>query len=339
MQPPGNEPNYTVMVVPEKGARVQRFVLSSLHVVALSQLSRLNGPQLRRLAWITGGLAFVLFGTGIGMAFRYFQVVGRAFENTELREENLELKAQLAAINEKLAHINKTVERVKSLNQNLQNISQLKDLGGGLALDQHEPDRREDVDPAQLGDNLDRLAAEVQSQEDTLRALTGYFEDQQALLASAPSIWPARGWVTSDFGYRLDPYTADRKLHAGLDIANAAGTPIVAPADGTVVYAATESGYGNVLVLDHGNGVKTRYGHLQKIDVRVGDRVRRGALVASLGNSGRSTGPHLHYEVRVHGEPENPRKFILEQQEPGATRAGLLSAGERGARGAMGGTD
>src|SRR5207244_2411032 len=126
---------------------------------------------------------------------------------------------------------------------------------------------------------------------DTLKALTGYFEDRKALLASAPSIWPVRGWVTSDFGFRLDPYTAERRLHAGLDIANAAGTPVAAPADGTVVYAAQESGYGNVVVIDHGSGLKTRYGHLSKINVHLGDHVTRGQTIAAVGNSGRSTGP------------------------------------------------
>jgi murein DD-endopeptidase MepM/ murein hydrolase activator NlpD len=118
--------------------------------------------------------------------------------------------------------------------------------------------------------------------------------------------------VTSDFGHRLDPYTADRVMHKGLDIAVPYGTTVVAPADGTVVFASTEGGYGNVLVIDHGYGIKTRFGHLSGILVKAGEKVRRGDKVALSGNTGRSTGPHLHYEVRVNGMPENPRKFILE---------------------------
>jgi murein DD-endopeptidase MepM/ murein hydrolase activator NlpD len=146
--------------------------------------------------------------------------------------------------------------------------------------------------------------------------------------------------VTSDFGFRLDPFTAERKSHEGLDIANAAGTGVVAPADGVVVYAAAENGYGNVLVLDHGFGIKTRYGHLSKIEVRLGDRIKRGQLIASIGNTGRSTGPHLHYEVRVNGVPENPRKFILETDEPAdPLHDGFKSASARGSHGAMGGGD
>ncbi len=161
--------------------------------------------------------------------------------------------------------------------------------------------------------SLDDLDKKVKVQEQEARALKSYFEDQQALLASAPSIWPVRGWVTSDFSVRLDPYTGERVMHEGLDVAASLGTPVRAPADGTVVFNGIEGGYGHVLVLDHGYGLKTRYGHLSRIDVKVGEKVRRGQLMAAVGNSGRSTGPHLHYEVRVNGVADNPRKFILEE--------------------------
>jgi murein DD-endopeptidase MepM/ murein hydrolase activator NlpD len=118
--------------------------------------------------------------------------------------------------------------------------------------------------------------------------------------------------VTSDFGTRIDPYTAERKMHQGMDIATPHGQTVYTPSDGTVVFIGLEGGYGKVLVIDHGYGVKTRYGHLSEITVHLGDRVKRGDKVAQVGNTGRSTGPHLHYEVRVNGIPENPRKFILE---------------------------
>jgi hypothetical protein len=160
---------------------------------------------------------------------------------------------------------------------------------------------------------LDQLDKKVKAQEQESRELKSYFEDQQALLASAPSIWPVRGWVTSDFSVRLDPFTGERTIHEGLDIATGLGTPVRAPADGTVVFAGVEGGYGHVLVLDHGYGLKTRFGHLSRIDVKIGDKVHRGDPVAAVGNTGRSTGPHLHYEVRVNGIPDNPRKFILEE--------------------------
>jgi murein DD-endopeptidase MepM/ murein hydrolase activator NlpD len=159
---------------------------------------------------------------------------------------------------------------------------------------------------------LDTLAGVAALQEQSLSALQGYFERQRSLLASSPSTWPARGWVTSDFGARMDPITAERVMHQGLDIAAPHGHPVTSPSDGTVVFAGVEPGYGKVITVDHGYGVKTRYGHLSEIAVKSGERVRRGARLGAVGNTGRSTGPHLHYEVRVNGIPENPRKFILE---------------------------
>jgi len=334
------DPTYTVLVVPEHGASVTRLRVTGLHVMLLSRLAGLGPERLRRLARIGGSVLFVLASAAVGMTLHYLSVVGRASDNTALREENLELKQQLAGLQEKTAHINEQLARVKHLAANLQNISRLNDpdrkLASAPGFEGEERDPRREPDPKEIAQNLSQLDAEAQSQENSLRALTGYFEDRQALLASAPSIWPVRGWVTSDFGFRLDPYTSDRTQHQGLDIANATGTPVVAPADGTVVFSNRESGYGNVLVLDHGNGIKTRYGHLNEFKVRAGDRVRRGTLVATVGNTGRATGPHLHYEVRVNGLPENPRKFILETGEPGDPHAGDLSvpaAAERGVGG------
>lgn len=337
---PDHDQAYTVLLVPEKGARVNRLVLSGWHVLVLQQLARFPLNTFRVRVAAAGALA-VIAGV-VGMTWEYFALSGRVHENSALREENLELKAKLTTIQEKIGHVNEVLSRTKHLYANLQNISQLSDPDRKLAIaaEGGEEDPRDTVDPVRLSDQLDQLGAEAQSQEEALQALTGYFEDRKALLASAPAIWPVRGWVTSDFGFRLDPYTAQRKSHEGLDIANAPGTPVVAPADGTVVYAAVESGYGNVLVLDHGFGIKTRYGHLAKIDVHLGDRVKRGQFVAAVGNTGRSTGPHLHYEVRVNGVPENPRKFILETDEPDdPSHGGFKATGERGFKGAMGGGD
>jgi murein DD-endopeptidase MepM/ murein hydrolase activator NlpD len=163
-----------------------------------------------------------------------------------------------------------------------------------------------------LGDRIDSLVGEAEKNERSLAELQRYFEDQKSLLASTPSIWPARGWVTSDFGARLDPNTAKRVKHNRMDITNPHGAPVIAPADGVVVFAGVEGAYGKVVVLDHGFGLKTRYGHLSEFHVERGERISRGQEIGAIGNTGRSTGPHLHYEVRVNGISQNPRKFILE---------------------------
>jgi murein DD-endopeptidase MepM/ murein hydrolase activator NlpD len=225
-------------------------------------------------------------------------------------------------VQEKVAHISATLDRVERFDAKLRTaVTQLQDPERNLAIGPvGKPDEPGIPGPAPAAqENLSALPArlatletEASRQEGSLRELQEYFDDQKSLLASTPSLWPARGWVTSDFGVRLDPYTAERMMHRGLDIATTQGQPVHSPSDGTVVFAGTEGGYGKVLVIDHGYGVKTRYGHLSEIFVRLGERVKRGARVAAVGNTGRSTGPHLHYEVRVNGIPENPRKFILE---------------------------
>jgi murein DD-endopeptidase MepM/ murein hydrolase activator NlpD len=242
------------------------------------------------------------------------------------------LRAQLKSIRERVDHIASTLDRVEQFDQKLRSLTLLSDPKRNLAMgptevdpstklpgtgDKQKPHLNSSDSPHALSMRLDKLTAEAVRQEETLQDLQAYFQEKDQLLASAPSLWPARGWVTSDFGTRLDPYTAVRVMHSGLDIANDFGTEVIAPADGTVVYAANEGGgYGNVLVIDHGYGIKTRYGHLSKILVKPGERIRRGQQVAAMGNTGRSTGPHLHYEVRVNGLPQNPLNFIYEEQGP-----------------------
>ena len=123
--------------------------------------------------------------------------------------------------------------------------------------------------------------------------------------------------VTSDFGHRLDPYTADRVMHKGLDIAVPYGTTVVAPADGTVVFASTEGGYGNVLQIDHGNGIVTVYGHLSRFaSSREGAHVERGDTIGYVGMTGLATGPHLHFEFRVNGQYVDPQKLKLPDALP-----------------------
>ncbi len=137
-------------------------------------------------------------------------------------------------------------------------------------------------------------------------------DDKRVRLESMPSVWPARGWLTSRFGPRVSPFTGRAQHHAGLDIAAAKGTPITAPARGRVAYVGRKGPLGNALVIDHGFGVRTVYGHNDKVHVAVGQTVERGDVVAAIGNSGRSTGPHLHYVVEVNGKPKDPLDYIFD---------------------------
>jgi murein DD-endopeptidase MepM/ murein hydrolase activator NlpD len=301
------KPSFTLIVVPDNDSKVRRY--------------RVQPEVLKRLA-VAGAVAVGL----LILAFlHHLDVSRRAAENEVLREENLALRNQLKAVRERIDHIAVTLDRVERFDQKLRSLTLLSDPQRALtpmgpqdgamkaAVAGTSPGTGSAAEANRnLGAKLDRLTSEAVRQEQSLQELQTYFQDQKSLLASTPAIWPTRGWVTSDFGARLDPLTADRAMHAGLDIAAPPGKEVLAPADGTVVFSGTEGAYGNVLVVDHGYGLKTRYGHLQKLLVRAGERIRRGQQIATVGTTGRSTGPHLHYEVRVNGLPENPRKFILE---------------------------
>lgn len=129
-------------------------------------------------------------------------------------------------------------------------------------------------------------------------------------LAAAPSIWPVEGRISGPFGSRLDPFNGEGAFHRGVDISAGYGRPIVAPADGVVTYADFQSGYGRLVVIEHGHGIITRYGHLSAFAVADGQHVERGEVIGYIGLSGRSTGPHLHYEVWVRGTPVNPYKYL-----------------------------
>ena len=137
-------------------------------------------------------------------------------------------------------------------------------------------------------------------------------QDQKDFLNSTPTLKPSNGEYSSGFGVQRSIFTDRKMMHEGVDIANHIGTPIYAPAAGIVSYASARAGYGNLLTIDHGYGIQTQYGHVSKMFVHTGERVRRGEKIAAIGNAGRSTGPHLHYEVRINGVPFDPRPYILE---------------------------
>lgn len=146
------------------------------------------------------------------------------------------------------------------------------------------------------------------------RDITILFEriaSKRDLLAATPSIRPTGGWVSSGFGYRKDPFTGRSRLHKGMDFAANRGTPIYAPAAGVVSFAGREGGYGKIVSIDHGYGIVTRYAHNSRLHVKTGQRVKRWDKISEVGSTGRSSGPHLHYEVRVNGVPVDPEKYIL----------------------------
>ncbi|MDY6793622.1 MAG: M23 family metallopeptidase [Thermodesulfobacteriota bacterium] len=163
----------------------------------------------------------------------------------------------------------------------------------------------------EMHEQINQLDLAAANQNNGFESLFKYIKEQQNILASTPAIRPATGWTTSRFGYRISPFTGRREFHKGFDIANRKGTPIIATANGTVTFASKKGAYGNTVVIDHGHGMVTRYAHTHKILVKRNDKVKRGDTIALVGSTGRSTGPHVHYEVHLNGIPVNPEKYIL----------------------------
>lgn len=145
-----------------------------------------------------------------------------------------------------------------------------------------------------------------------VESLTTALFDQRDYMNSLPTLKPTNGWYTSGFGVRSSPFTGKSTMHEGLDLANHIGSTIVAAASGIVTYAGPRPGYGNLVTVNHGYGIQTQYGHISRAYVKVGEKIKRGQKVAAVGNTGRSTGPHVHYEVRVNGIPMDPYFYILE---------------------------
>jgi Peptidase family M23 len=176
-------------------------------------------------------------------------------------------------------------------------------VGGGTA-------STEEVAPTSPIGELDRLTETVMREGESLRALDRVMTRAGKVLTGLPSRWPIRGAVNSEFGNRQDPWTKAPEFHAGLDIQADSGTAVRAPAAGTVVVAGRYAEYGNAVIIDHGQDIKTLYGHLSKFVATPGQTVERGTVIAYSGNTGRSSGPHLHYEILIKGKAVNPRAYL-----------------------------
>jgi murein DD-endopeptidase MepM/ murein hydrolase activator NlpD len=186
---------------------------------------------------------------------------------------------------------------------------------GGSSPDDLDPSMMIEQDYQELVRDMHAEINEIDhasdSQRDSFSSIFNQLEGKRNLLAATPSIRPVKGWISSRFGYRESPFTGRREFHRGLDIATHAGVPIISPADGLVTFSGKKGLMGNMVAIEHGFGMVTRYGHVQKLLKKKGDQVKRGEVIALVGNTGRSTGPHLHYEVRLNGVSVNPTKYFF----------------------------
>ncbi|MFN7685429.1 MAG: peptidoglycan DD-metalloendopeptidase family protein [Oligoflexia bacterium] len=314
---------YTLMIIPERTSQVMRWLVPG---------------------WLvkTAAIAGVFLGAvAVIMLLDYWYVMSQISENKELRIENRKLKQQVQVFESRIGTVEDTMERIRTFSMRLKVITNLEDRDKLIeSLNQNLPEANANIDvryaqsaqpqntlpnSAKNPENI-RLArdqaswdlrfASLSQQASLLeQQLQNQYEllaDRKAFLNALPTRKPAVGYFTSGFGIRRSPYGGREKMHEGLDIANYPGTAIRATAEGTVAFAGAKAGYGQTVILDHGYGLETWYAHNRRIHVKQGQRVRRGELISQLGNSGRSTGPHLHYEVRINGTPVDPLSYILE---------------------------
>lgn len=153
----------------------------------------------------------------------------------------------------------------------------------------------------------------VSNIEIKIHELDQYLLDKDSILKSTPTVLPVVGWITSYFGHRMSPYAGSLKMHEGIDVGAPSGTPIFSSADGLITFSGVKSGFGNFIQVDHGYGIESFYAHSKELVAKKGERVKRGQIIAKVGNTGHSTGPHLHYEIRVNGIAVDPLYFILEK--------------------------
>lgn len=240
-----------------------------------------------------------------------------------LEKERSRSLLHLAYLGRRINQLNQKMEQLTELDERLTVMLNLDDeqanaqvvgVGGSpslelasLSLAHKSPDKA----IRQMHSSLNHLEDAVFNGRESKASLYRILENRKRLLASTPSIWPVKGWLSSSFGTRLSPFTNEKEFHKGIDISTRKKTPIVAPADGIVVYVGRKPGYGRTLRIDHGYGLVTRYAHLQKALLKRGQRVKRGEKIALVGNTGRSTGPHLHYEVHRNGIPVDPLRYIV----------------------------
>ena len=303
---------YTILVLPDASSQIRRFHIAK--------------PLLSALA-VTAGLIFIAF------LFLIYQAVGHTGHMLELRQlrttsnEQANLLQKFERLENQMVQLREFDVRlrtaagleVKDAESSIVGVGGADTLSSSAMLVAAVARQTSSTNPStgiktdNLGGEFDRLSREMNDRNKSFQGLIGSLETKRSLLASTPTIWPVKGWLTAGFGQRRSPFTGQRQMHEGVDIANTVGTPVIAPADGIVTYTGPLGGFGDVVSVDHGHKISTFYAHLQQHKVSQGQRVRRGDVIGSVGTTGRVTGPHLHYEIQVNDVSVDPTKYVIDQ--------------------------
>lgn len=289
---------------------------------------KLITPLRVKLLRIFGFLAMA-FVTATLIAYLAFRFIGSPYERI-LRSQNYDLNEELQRLNEKVGSINQQMAALeKRDNEVYRSIFEAQPIPDSLRILQAE--RAEEIAKVEalpegaliyaIDTTIQKLQARIGAQKKSYTELLGLVNNKEQLLAATPAIQPVSNKdlnrIASGFGYRIDPVYKTVKLHAGLDFAAPQGTPIYATANGTVTLAGfSDGGYGNHVVINHGYGYETVYGHMVKVKARAGQKVKRGEIIGYVGSTGKSTGPHCHYEVHKNGQKLDPVYFFYNDLSP-----------------------
>ena len=296
--------SYSILIIPWRGTRIQRLVVSrrSIRLLActLITLLALGG-------WHLNNYYRMKLERAKGDFLRTQLSEEVTTLSTRLKEEVAELRAKH---NEEMTRLRTQVEVQR---ENLMAL-QKRTKTSQLLLAKWKGLRKK------IRDSLPRKRKSLLTGQQIVwelgTSLSLLRRDLEGLIASIPSEWPTKGWLSSRFGRRRSPWTKKMEFHNGLDIANRRGTPVYASGNGVVKFAGQSNGSGKSVVINHGQGITTLYGHLSKIHVKKGERVKKNQKIANVGSTGKSTNPHLHYEVRISGTPIDPRRHLLKQKTP-----------------------
>ncbi len=299
-------------------------IFSRYEIVLFRQSGKGTSRKLHLRAWVA--LIFLLFIIGviscnIWLWNKYFEgqnLQHRLADNQKIIEDQ---NIQLLSLVEKIRIISDDLKRIERFDAKLRQMMHVEQSFADVG---QTSTRREDVIKGELPlyrpnlvarrmqSFLRQLSEDITLEEVKQQDLMRTLRTQKNSLMATPSIWPVEGFISSHFGLRRSPFGGGRAFHKGLDIGGRMGTRIIATAEGTVKQSGYDGAYGISVEVDHGRGIVTKYAHMQRSNVKVGQWVRRGEIIGFIGMTGRTTGPHLHYEVRVGGVPTNPMKYILE---------------------------
>jgi murein DD-endopeptidase MepM/ murein hydrolase activator NlpD len=296
--------SYTVVVLPDPTSKPYRFNIR------------------KKTARLLVGFLSAAFLIVSGLLTHYVFLVQGKTELKTLRKETVVQKRQLQDFATQMTDFKKQMVRLKEMDAKLRIMTDINPpsessltLGMGGAETTGLSDIEIGIPSELLASKMDEevkiLKTEASRQEVSFEELAQDMKERKSLWESTPSIWPVKGWLSSGFGKRISPFTSRLTMHNGIDIATRQNTPIIAPADGLVNHMGYHSRLGKLVKINHGHGIQTIYGHLAKAEVRVGQKVKRGDVIGLVGNTGVSTGPHVHYEVFVNGLPVNPLRYII----------------------------